>query len=419
MRALRSALVAVWCAGYAACAQPDEAPTAWRFSQPQVVQQRSDGALLSTWPVHAPGNRDFLAITSTRGDGPGVTIVERVGTSWTGGIQWVRPAGTTSETVAWVTSEPAPAVLTRADGAIGTVLYVRRFLGDTWSAPEPVTLQGTEQPSVASMALGGGGALHVVYAVTGGSCMGGAQLRHRVRGAAGWSALRLVADTCGLDQVSVAVDPSPGDPLLVAWAGPSRGAVTAAATDVLASSSAQGNGVAVGDAGATVAMFRPPFRVLTGDNRGVMAVPLGSGRFLASWSLTTTNPAAPGTGQRRAAFNTYDLARDTWETPNMGWFFANASPWLVPLSNGAGALAFGSDGDQPGARLVMRVWSAPERPATSRNVITTPIGIVSSLRGSLSPDGTAQATWIETQDGGSQRLLWSAALPVATGDAGQ
>jgi hypothetical protein len=45
--------------------------------------------------------------------------------------------------------------------------------------------------------------------------------------------------------------------------------------------------------------------------------------------------------------------------------------------------------------------------------------VVSSLRALLAPDGTVQATWIETQDGGAQRLLWSLALPVAPDDAGR
>lgn len=419
MGSLRSAWVAVGCLAYSACNEPDETPTAWRFSQPQIVAQRGDGSLLSAWPVRAPGGRDFLLVTATRSDGAGVTVIERAGASWTGGVLWVRPAGATSERVLWTTHDPTPAALTLAEGALGPVLYVRRFLGDAWSAPEPVTLQGSEQPGVASMALGAGGALHVVYGMPGGSCPEGTQLRHRVRGASGWSALRFVADTCGLDGVSVAVAPSAGDPLLVTWTGPSRGAVTEAATDVLASGAARGNGAAVGDAGATVATFRPPFRVLTGDNRGAMVVPLTGGRFLASWSLTTTNPAAPASGQRRAAFNTYDVTRDVWETPNTGWYFTNASPWLVPLAGGAGAMAFGSDGDQPGARVVMRVWSSPERPSSSRNVITTPTGVVSSLRAVLTVEGTAQASWIETQDGGAQRLLWSVALPVAAGDAGR
>ncbi len=418
MKALGRRWVAVGCVAFVGCGSPGEDPNArWRFGAPQVVQQRSDGALRSAWPVAAPGGRTFLVLTTARDEGASVVgVAERNGTTWTAPFQWARPAGSSTESVAWVTSDPTPAVLTLADGALGPVLYVRRFLGDAWTTPEPVTLQGSERPSVASMALGAAGALHVVYAMEGGSCMGGSQLRHRVRSGAGWSAIRLVADTCGLDQVSVAVDPSPGDPLLVTWTGPARGAVTDGATDVVASASA--TGVAGADAGAGAAMFRPPFRVLTGDNRGALAVALGGGRFLASWSLTTTSPSAIGTAPRRAAFNTYDLPTDRWSTANTGWFQSSGSPWLVALSKGAGALAFGADGVQPRAQLVMRAWSSPEQPSVSRSVITSPLGLVTSLRGLAASDGTVQASWIETQDGGAQRLLWSVALPVTPGDAG-
>ena len=416
--ALRSVWMAVGCAALLGCGAPGEDPNArWRFGAPQVVQQRADGALQSTWPVAALGGRTFLVLTTARADGASVVgVVERNGTAWTAPFQWALPAGASSEVVAWATSEPTPAVLTRADGALGPVLYLRRFLGDVWTTPEPVTLQGSEQPGVASMAVGSAGALHVVYAMPGGSCPDGSQLRHRVRGASGWSAIRLVADTCGLDQVSVAVDPAPRDPLLVTWTGPARGVTSVGATDLLASASASGDGVA--DAGAAAAMFRPAFRVLTGDNRAAMAVPLGGGRFLTSWSLTTTSPTAPGSGPRRAAFNTYDVTADRWETANTGWFQSGGSPWLVPLSKGAGALAFGADGAQARAPIVMRQWASPAQPSVARSVITSPLGLVSSLRGLLAADGTVQATWIETLDGGSQRLLWSVALPVLPGDAG-
>lgn len=415
---LRSAWVALGCAGLAGCDAPGEDQNArWRFGAPQVVQQRADGAIESAWPVAALGGRTFLVLTTARPDGgSAVSVAERNGTSWTAPFQWALPSGAATEVVAWATSAPTPAVLTRADGALGPVLYVRRFLGEAWTIPEALTLQGSEAPGVTGMALGAAGALHVVYAVPGGSCAGGSQLRHRVRGAAGWSAVRPVADACGLDQVAVAVDPAPGDPLLVTWTGPARGAVGEAATDVMATASA--TGAASGDGGASAAMFRPAFRVLTGDNRGAMAVPLGGGRFLASWSLTTTSPTASGSGPRRAAFSTYDLRGDRWGAANTGWFQTTAAPWIAPLAKGAGALAFGPDGAQPGAQLVMRTWSSPERPSVSRAAITSPLGPVTSLRGLLAPDGTVQATWIETQDGGSQRLLWSVAMPIVGGDGG-
>ena len=416
MGALRSAWVGLGCLGFAACGAPGEDPNArWRFGAPQVVQQRADGALSSAWPVAAAGGRTFLVLTAARADGAtAVSVAERNGITWTAAFPWALPAGASSESVLWTTSEPTPAVLTRADGALGPVLYVRRFLGAAWTVPEPVTLQGSEPPSLAGMGVGSTGALHVVYAIPGGSCASGSQLRHRVRTEAGWSASRPVADTCGLDQVSVAVDPAAGDALLVTWTGPARGAVGDGATDVVASASA----TVPSDAGATATMFRPPFRVLTGDNRAAMAVALGGGRFLASWSLTTTNPAAPGAGPRRAAFNTYELAGDRWGTANTGWFQSDGSPWLVGLPKGGGALALGADGAQARAQLVMRAWSSPERPSVSRSVITSPLGAVSSLRALLAADGTVQASWIETLDGGTQRLLWSAALPVAPADAG-
>lgn len=409
--------MAVGCAGLVACGAPGEDPGArWRFGAPQVVQQRADGALRSTWPVTAPGGRTFLVLTTARADGAtAVSVAERNGTSWTAPFQWALPAGASAEAVLWATGEPAAAVLTRIDGALGPVLYVRRYVGEAWTTPEPVTLQGSERPGAAGMAAGSAGALHVVYATAGGSCAGGSQLRHRVRGAAGWSATRPVADTCGLDQVSVAADPSAGDPLLVTWTGPSLGATSEGATDLVASGSATGG--ASGDAGVAT-MFRPPFRVLTGDNRGAVTVPLGGGRFLASWSLTTTSPTAPGAGPRRAAFNTYDVNVDRWGTANTGWFQSAGSPWLVALPRGAGALALGADGAQERAPLVLREWASPERPSASRSVITSPLGTVSSLRGLLAADGTVQATWIETQEGGAQRLLWSVALPTMAGDAG-
>jgi hypothetical protein len=413
---LRSAWAALGALGLWSCGAPGDDPDArWRFASPQVVQQRGDGALRSTWPVAAPGGRTFLALTTARPDGTtaGVSVVERNGATWAAPTIWALPSGASTEAVLWATSEPGAAVLTRADGPQGPVLYVRLFDGDAWTAPEPVTLQGTEAPALASLAAGAGGALHVVYAVPGGSCMDGAQLRHRVRGARGWSASRPVADTCGLDAVSLAVDAAAGDALLVTWTGPARGSASAAATDVVASASA----AAAGDAGAAT-MFRPPYRVLTGDNRGAQAVALGGGRFLAAWSLTTTSPAAPASGPRRAAFNTYDAATDRWETANTGWYQTDRSPWLVGLAKGAGALAFGADGAQPRAQLVMRTWASPERPSTSRAVIATPLGTVTSLRGLAAADGTVQATWIETDDGGGQRLLFGVALPVAAGDAG-
>ena len=398
------------------CGAPGEDPNArWRFGAPQVVQQRADGALQSAWPVSALGGRTFLVLTTARTDGSSVVgVVERNGTAWTAPFPWALPLGASGEVVAWATSEPTPAVLTRADGALGPVLYLRRFLGDVWTTPEPVTLQGSERPGVASMAVGSAGVLHVVYAMPGGSCADGSQLRHRVRGASGWSAIRVVADTCGLDQVSVAVDPLPRDRLLVTWTGPARGVASAGASDLFGSAS--GDGIA--DAGVSAVMFRPAFRVLTGDNRAAMAVPLGGGRFLTSWSLTTTSPTASGSGPRRAAFNTYDVIADRWETANTGWFQSGGSPWLVALSKGAGALAFGADGAQVRAPIVMRQWSSPAQPSVARSVITSPLGLVSSLRALLAADGTVQATWIETLDGGSQRLMWSVALPVLPGDAG-
>ena len=416
--ALRSAWVAVGCVAFMGCDAPGEDPNArWRFGAPQVVQQRADGAMRSAWPVGAPGGRTFLVLTMAMGEGASrVSVAERNGTSWTAPFQWAWPAGASTEAVVWTTSDPTPAVLTLADGALGPVLYVRRYTGDAWTTPEPVTLQGSERPTVASMALGSGGGLHVVYSIPGGSCMGGTQLRHRVRSVAGWSAIRLVTDTCGLDQVSVAVDPAPSDPLLVTWTGPARGIATEGATDVVATASA--TGVADSDAGATGPRFRPPFRVLTGDNRGALAVALGGGRFLSSWSLSTTSPSAAGTAPRRAAFNTFDLPTDRWGTANTGWFQSSGSPWLVALSKGAGALAFGADGVQPRAQLVMRMWSSPELPSVSRSVIASPLGLVTSLRALLASDGTVQASWIETQDGGAQRLLWSVALPVMADDAG-
>ncbi|MDB4929351.1 MAG: hypothetical protein JWM10_1835 [Myxococcaceae bacterium] len=414
MRVLRSAsVVVVGCLGLFSCGAPGDDPNArWRFAAPQLVQHRSDGALRSTWPVAAPGGRTFLALTTARPDGTttGVSVVERNGTTWTAPTIWPAPSGAGTEAVLWTTSDPGPAVLTRADGPQGPVLYARRFVGDAWTPPEPVTLQGSEAPVLASLGVGASGALRVVYAVPGGSCTDGAQLRYRERGPTGWSASRPVADTCGLDRVSLAVDPSADDALLVTWTGPVRGAASAAATDVVASASATASG------GAT--MFRPPYRVLTGDNRGAQAVALGGGRFLAGWSLTTTSPSAPGAGSRRAAFNTYDAPTDRWETANTGWYPTDASPWLVGLAKGAGALAFGADGAQPRAQLVMRTWASPERPSTSRNVIASPLGTASSLRAIAAADGTVQATWIETDDGGGQRLLFSVALPVAAGDAG-
>jgi hypothetical protein len=66
----------------------------------------------------------------------------------------------------------------------------------------------------------------------------------------------------------------------------------------------------------------------------------------------------------------------------------------------------------------MRMWSSPELPSVSRSVIASPLGLVTSLRALLASDGTVQASWIETQDGGAQRLLWSVALPVMADDAG-
>ena len=174
-----------------------------------------------------------------------------------------------------------------------------------------------------------------------------------------------------------------------------------------------------GPDGGVTSAFRPSYRVLVGDNRGAMAIPLGGRRFLASWTLTTTSPAAPSTGRPSAAFNTYAIDRDAWETPNAGWFATNAAPWIAPLPGG-GALVFGSDGTQSSAPVVVREWLSAARPTVSRDVLMIPSGTVTSLRGDLGDDGIVQATWVESQDNGTQRVYWSAGLPVSgLADAGR
>ena len=401
----------------AACSAPADLPgSRWRFGTPQIVLQRTDGSLRSSWLVTGAGGRTFVLFGETRADGAlGVSLVERDGTSWRAPDPWLRPGGASSETLLWVDDRSVPAVLTLADGPVGPVLYVRTFQRNAWSSPEAVTPQGTERPAYGAIASGDGGALHVVYGVPGGSCADGVQLRARVRDAAGWSTSRAVADTCGLDRVVVAVDHAPNDPLLVVWTGPSQGIAIEGETDLLATASAS----SVGADGGVTSSFVPPYRVVVGDNREAMAVPVAGGRFLASWTLTTTSPASPSTGQRRAAFDTYDRARGVWETADTGWFATNAAPWIAPLPSG-GALAFGADGTQPTARLAVREWASASRPVASFDVMANPVGTVSSLRGGLTVDGTVQAVWIETQDGGAQRLTWTVALPVGPSrDAGR
>ncbi|MEZ4408253.1 MAG: hypothetical protein R3A52_17505 [Polyangiales bacterium] len=390
----------------AGCEEPGPAPPdLWRFTAPQVVIQRAAESFQRVVLVEGDAARTFAVLTVTSTDGmASLMVLERVGLAWSAPTLWPRPAGITTESIEWAASAPFPAVITRGEGPLGTALYLRVFSDNAWQAPFQVTSPGIEAPTVARIAAGPS-RLHLVYGVPGGSCADGVQLRYRETDAdwrRGFGAFRFVASTCGFDSVGLAATPMAVDggearsAVMVVWTGPAPGLED---PQVWASWSA-GDGPAA---------FRPPFRVRSGKNSGVLVAPMEGGRFLATW----LQPRSEG-GQQRAVASEFSTARDLWEIPNTGWFFTNLQPFPAQAPTG-GALALGSEYDAVSSRLAARHYTSPAVPVASQTIIGTPFGRVSSHWLMVDSLGVAQAAWIESLDSGIGRVMHTTGVPVAQG----
>lgn len=390
-----------------ACGEPPpQAEAEWAFGPPQVVWLRSDGTVRDAFLVDVGAGRAFVAITAAGPDGrETLFFIERMGLQWSAPVFQVRPAGVARETVQWVTHDPAPTVLTVAEGPAGSAVYLRRRVADEWGPAEPVTQLGLERVGVARAALGGvepdgSRRIHVVYSdatVRGGACPEGVTLRHRVRTLGGWSQSRIVAQPCAVTSMALAAGESASDPLMVVFAG-------VAATPTPGSTQAV---YGVPSFRGVPAEFQQPFRVVGGRNADVQVVAQPQGRFVATWRYTGLEEG----GQGRAAVTVYEPTTQLWEVPNLGWFFTAPAPFPTAL-RGGGVVALGGEMDTPGGRLSAWRWGSPATPVVSRSAVAVPTGSPASLRLVPFADGSLQALWVESLSGtGLQRVMWASGLP--------
>jgi hypothetical protein len=388
--------------------EPAQAPELL-FGAAEVVFQLPGLDPRSVYVTEAPGGRVFAFVTAVSSQGTVLWRSERVGNGWSAPLPLPRPPTVTAEEVLWATSVPATVVLTRGTGPAGVGLFAREYgsnvrngVVNDWLDPQAIVPTGAEQPFLVGFAATrlpvarGRPTVHLVYAVPGGGCPGGATLRHRSSVEPGaWSAFSTVAVVCGLESLALAaVDASDG-PLVAAWTAQPPGGGDRRVATATASYRAPGQWSG----------WQFVLSTAVGEPAGVRLAALSGGAVLASW-LPSLRPL-------RAAFATRTAGREF--ALGAPWFLTGTAPWIEPL--GSEALALGTESEAPAARLVVRRYEGASRAVAALSAVRAPLGPTESPRLLVALDGTVHALWIETQAG--VRRVLAASARGALRDAGR